>query len=462
MTTRRPLLWLSPALTILLLGTPPPATADDADPHIAVEKYQLGNGLEVLLHRDATVPLAYVSVWYHVASGDETPGKSGFAHLFEHMMFQGSQHVGEDRHFEVLRKVGASEINGTTNTDRTNYFEQVPSHQLETALWLESDRMGYLLPLLNEKSLGNQRDVVRNERRQSIDNVPYGRDRIETARALYAEGHPYRHLVIGLHEDLAKASVEDVKTFFRKWYAPANATLLIAGDIDIAATRKLVDKWFGSFPRADKPVRRPAAITPVTATKRITITDDAFAKLRRVHYAWHSPKSFAPGDAELDILASVLARPGTGRLYKILVHEKQWAQNVAAFQQSQDFSGIFHVQADLKPEADLAEVEKILDAEIERAIKDLVTERERKRVVTEVEASFVRGLETLVARGETVQMYNHTLHKPDSVSHHLDLFRKTSAEGIRDTTAQYLQKRNRVEIITMPMAAKNVARQGSK
>ncbi len=461
MTTQR-LLLVWTAFVVLVGGSSRPAGADDADPHIPVEKYQLENGLEVLLHRDATVPLAYVSVWYHVASGDETPGKSGFAHLFEHMMFQGSQHVGEDRHFDVLRKIGASEINGSTNTDRTNYFEQVPSHQLETALWLESDRMGYLLPLLTEKSLANQRDVVRNERRQNLDNVPYGRDRIETARALYAEGHPYRHLVIGLHEDLAKASVEDVKAFFRKWYAPANATLLVAGDIDIAATKKLIDKWFGSFPRTDKPVRRPAAFTPVTATKRITITDDAFAKLRRVHYAWHSPKSLAPGDAELDVLASVLARSGTGRLYKILVHEKQWAQSVAAFQQSQDFSGIFHVQADLKPEADLAEVEKILDAEIERAIKDLVTERERKRVVTEVEASSVRSLETLVARGETLQMYNHTRGVPDSISYHLDLFRKTSAEGIRVAAGQYLQKRNRVEIITLPMAGKGVASQGVK
>jgi zinc protease len=433
----------------MVLGSTGRAGAAEGDPKLQLEKYLLENGLEVILHPDKTVPLAYVSVWYHVGSGEETPGKSGFAHLFEHMMFQGSKHVGEDKHFEVLQKIGSAVINGSTSTDRTNYFEQVPAHQLETALWLESDRLGYMLPLLNEKSLANQREVVRNERRQRVDNVPYGKTSFVLNRLLYGEGHPYRYLVIGRHEDLAAASLDDVKNFFRKWYVPANATLLIAGDIDVPATKKLVEKWFGTFPKTARPAKREVAPTPVMQTKREQVTDD-FAKLRRIQYAWHTPKSFAPGDAELDILASALGRTGTGRLYKILVHEKQWAQNVNVFQQSQRFSSVFNVIVDLKPEADLQAVEAVLNAELDRVMKEAVTERERKRVITETEAGFVRGLESLVARGETVQMYNHFLGEPDSFTRHLDLFRNATAEGVRNTAAQYLKKENRVEILTVP------------
>src|SRR5256885_1580405 len=204
MLPRSPLAGLA-VLTATLLQ-PSPGSAAEGDPKIAVERYRLDNGLEVLLHPDRTVPVVYVSLWYHVASGDETPGKTGFAHLFEHMMFQGSQHVGEDQHFKVLKKVGVSVINGSTNTDRTNYFEQVPSHQIETALWLESDRMGYMLPLLTAASLDNQREVVRNERRQNYDNVPYARARLVTNQPLYSEGRPSRYLTFCRHEALARAS----------------------------------------------------------------------------------------------------------------------------------------------------------------------------------------------------------------------------------------------------------------
>ena len=198
-------------------------TATAADPQIPFERYKLDNGIEIILHQDTSVPIVAVDVWYHVGSGDEVVGKSGFAHLFEHMLFQGSKHVGEDRHFEVLKTVGSSSVNGTTNTDRTNYFEVVPSHQLETALWLESDRMGYLLPLLNRESLDNQIEVVRNERRQRIDNVPYGTSRMELYAQLYPEGHPYHYSVIGKHEDLASATLDDVVAFYKTWYAPATS-----------------------------------------------------------------------------------------------------------------------------------------------------------------------------------------------------------------------------------------------
>ena len=309
--------------------------------------------------------------------------------------------------------------------------------------------MGYMLPLLTEKSLANQREVVRNERRQRVDNVPYGKTQFVRNRLLYGEGHPYRYLVIGKHEDLAAASLDDVKNFFRKWYVPSNATLLIAGDIDVPGTKKLVEKWFGTFPKTTRPVKHEVPPPPVTQTRREQVTDD-FAKLRRIQYAWHSPKAFAPGDAELDILASVLGRNGTGRLYKILVHEKQWAQNVTVFNQGQRFSGVFNVVVDLKPEADLRAVEAVLNAELDRVMTDPITERERKRVITETEAGFVRGLESLVARGETVQSYNHYLGEPDSFTRHLDLFRNATVDGVRSAAAQYLQKQNRIEILTLP------------
>ena len=240
----------APAAPVASRRLPAPVAAD---PVIAHEKYVLPNGLEVILAPDSTVPLVAVNVWYHVGSGYEVPGKTGFAHLFEHMLFQGSKNVGEDRHFDVLKNIGAGEVNGTTNPDRTNYYELVPSNQLETALWLESDRMSHLLELLTQKSLDNQIEVVRNERRQRYDNVPYGKARFALYEALYPEGHPYRYLTIGKHEDLVAASVDDVKNFFKTWYVPANATLTVAGDFDVPAAKALVEKWFGKFPKSVKP-----------------------------------------------------------------------------------------------------------------------------------------------------------------------------------------------------------------
>ncbi|HGG57714.1 MAG TPA: insulinase family protein, partial [Nannocystis exedens] len=255
--------------------------------NIDFKRYTLANGLEVILHQDRSSPQVAVNVWYHVGSGNEVPGRSGFAHLFEHMMFQGAKHIGEDVHFDILREIGGTGVNGTTNSDRTNYYEIVPAHHLETALWLESDRMGYLLDLLNQKSLDNQKEVVRNERRQRYDNVPYGLDRFAVAAALYPEGHPYRYLTIGRHEDLEAAKLVDVRAFFKQWYVPSNATLTLAGDFDIHQAKAMVDKWFGSFPTLPRPEVVPVQATPLTADVRQEIRDP-FARMVRVHYAWHS------------------------------------------------------------------------------------------------------------------------------------------------------------------------------
>ncbi len=426
--------------------------APPSDPVIGFEKYRLANGLEVILVPDPTVPLVAVNVWYHVGSGHETPGKSGFAHLFEHMLFQGSKHVGEDRHFEVLKNIGAGMVNGTTNPDRTNYFEVVPSNQLETGLWLESDRMAHLLPVLTQKSLDNQIEVVRNERRQSYDNVPYGKAQFALAEALYPERHPYRYMTIGRHEDLTTASLDDVTGFFKTWYVPANATLALAGDFEVAEAKRLIDKWFGKLPAST----RPAVVTIPAPTPRAErrVVEDGFAKLRQITWAWHSPANYAPGDAELDILASSLGREGVGRLYKLLVHEKQLAQSVAAYQYGSTFSGVFAIQVTLRSDADLAAVEQLVAAELGKVLREPLTDSEIARFVTATEASTIWGLESLMSRAEVLQSYNHFLGDPGKLSWDLDRYRKATGASILAAAKQVIALDKAVVIITMPAAAK--------
>jgi predicted Zn-dependent peptidase len=424
------------------------STARADDPKLEFEKYKLPNGLEVILAPDNAVPLVAVNVWYHVGSGNEVPGKSGFAHLFEHMMFQGSKNTGEDQHFKILRQIGSNEINGTTNTDRTNYFEVVPSHFLETALWLESDRMGHLLEMLDRKALDNQIDVVRNERRQNYDNVPYRKALFALYAAMYPEGHPYRYLTIGKHEDLTSASVDDVKNFFKTWYVPSNATIAIVGDFDVAQTKKLVEKWFGSYPASKKP---ETVTVPAPAQKAQTVTvDDSFAKQRQVTYAWHSPANYGPGDAELDIVANALGAEGRGRLYKILVFDKQLATRVSVGQDGAQFSGTFDVTVTLRTEADLEQVNKIVADEIARVTKENLGDKEIARMVTNAEASAIYRLERLNNRANILQAYNHFLGDPGKLSWDLDRYRKATADGIRAAAAKYLVPEHMVTVITKP------------
>lgn len=437
------------ALPAVAVVAPEPLLAAEAAPKIAHQRYLLPSGMEVILIEDRSTPLVAVDVWYHVGSGDEVPGKSGFAHLFEHMMFQGAKHIGEDVHFDILKKAGASQINGTTNTDRTNYFEQVPSHHLETALWLESDRMGWLIDVLNQKSLDNQREVVRNERRQRYDNVPYGKERFAVWQALYPEGHPYRHLTIGLHQDLEQASLADVRQFFQKWYVPSNATLCLAGDFDSAQAKKLVDKWFGSFPATPKPQRRTVAMPQLKAPVSQEILDP-LAKLERLHWAWHSPASYQPGDAELDLLAHALGHSGTGRLYKRLVHQTQLAQSVAVYQQSAQMSSTFHIVVDLRPGADRKQVQAILGEELQRAAAEPLSAKELSRAVLEVESGFVWGLESLLSRAEVLQGYGHYLGTTEAIDQDLQRYRGASGESVRGIAQRFLGAGQRVEVATVP------------
>ena len=444
---------LAKLLALLALVVPLSAPAQPTgDPKIAFEKYTLPNGLEVILVPDKSVPIVAVNVWYHVGSGNENHGKSGFAHLFEHMMFQGSKHTGKDQHFEILKKIGSDSVNGTTNSDRTNYFEVVPSNQLETGLWLESDRMGFLLDLLTKDSLDNQIDVVRNERRQNYDNRPYGKALFALNAALYPEGHPYRYLTIGRHEDLVAASVDDVKGFFRTWYVPANATLSLVGDFDTADAKKLVDKWFGKFPKSAKP-KLVAVPPPVVKATTVTI-DDELAKLRQVTFAWLSPANFADGDAELDIVGDALSDEGVGRLYKALVYDKPIAQSVRAGQGGAGFNGTFQVTVTLRSEGDMEEVKRIVATEVARVTREPLTEKEIARRIVANEAGVIRSLESVLARAQILQGYNHYLGDPDKLTWDFDRYRTTTAEKIRATAAKYLVPEHMVTIITNPKGAK--------
>jgi len=433
-------------LVLALLAAPLVAHADD--PKLAFEKYKLPNGLEVILAPDPSIPLVAVNVWYHVGSGDEVPGKSGFAHLFEHMMFQGSKNVGSDKHFEILRKLGSDEINGTTNTDRTNYFEVVPSNQLETGLWLESDRMSHLLDILDKDELANQIDVVRNERRQRYDNAPYNVARFALQAALYPEGHPYRYFTIGKHEDLVAASVEDVKNFYRTWYVPANATLALVGDFDVATAKQLVTKWFGSFPASQKPqvITIPA---PVITAQELSV-DDPFAKLRQITFAWHSPANYSDGDYDLDFVADALGREGTGRLYKALIYDKPLAQNVRVNQGGSQFSGVFDITVTLRDDADAAVVKQIVLDEVAKLATQPLDAKEMARLVASQEAAAIRQLEGVNARANRLQGYNHYLGDPGKLTWDLDHFRNATPQQVMKTAAQYLQRDHLITITTTP------------
>jgi zinc protease len=426
----------------------PPA---NSDPKIAFSKYRLANGLEVILAPDNTVPLVAVHLWYHVGSGYEVLGRSGFAHLFEHMMFQGSKHVGEDKHFEILKRIGVDNVNGSTNPDRTNYYEVIPSNQIETALWLESDRMGWLLDVVNKKSLDNQIEVVRNERRQNYDNRPYGKALFAEYAALYPEGHPYRYLTIGKHEDLERASLDDVKGFFKTWYVPANATLTVAGDFDMAKGKQLVEKWFSRLPASAKPavVEVPA---PVVKATEVTVTDDTLAKLTQVTFAWHSPANYKDGDAELEILADALSREGPGRLYKALVYDHPFAQAVRVSQDGSQFSGVFEVSVTLRGEAKLDDVKKIVFDELARVTREPLADKELQRVIARNESNAIRRLETAFGRSAVLQDYNHYLGDPDKLSWDLERYRATTPEKIRATAATYLSPDHVVTVITVPQS----------
>ncbi|HEX8475284.1 MAG TPA: insulinase family protein [Pyrinomonadaceae bacterium] len=416
-------------------------------PPLQLTEFKLPNGLNVILHRDTSTPVVAVNVWYHVGSKNEVPGRTGFAHLFEHMMFQGSKNFNDD-YFFPLQEAGGN-INGSTNTDRTNYFEVIPSNFLETALFLEADRMGGLLDAMTEEKLANQRDVVKNEKRQRYDNQPYGLVQAKIAETMYPANHPYHWTTIGSLDDLTAASMEDVKDFFRRFYVPNNASLVIAGDFDPAHARRLVEKHFGSIPRGtDVPVVK--ATQPVL-DREIRMTEEDRVSLPRTYMAWHTVPAFSMEDFAIDMLSSILASGKGSRLYKTLVYDKQIAQDVTAFHPSRELAGQFQIVATAKPNTKLAEIESVINQEIARLKSQPPTREEMERAYNEFEASFIYGLQTVLSKADQLNQYKTFLNKPAYFEQHLANYRRVTAADVQRVATKYLtDKRLVLNVVPRP------------
>ncbi len=418
-------------------------------------QFQLPNGLNVILHRDTSVPVVSVNVWYHVGSGHERPGRTGFAHLFEHVMFEGSMHVPEGSFDSWLEAAGANN-NGSTSVDRTNYYIDLPANALDLALFLESDRMGFLLDDKAPDKINGQRDVVKNEKRQGVDNQPYGQAFIELPAMLYPAGHPYSWSTIGSMDDLTAASFEDVARFFRTYYVPNNASLVIAGDIDVDATRKLVEKWFADVPRG-KPVPKLSPPTPVLdGVKRKTITDRV--QLPRIYLGWHTPAHLAPGDATLDIVANLLSGGKNSRLYRRLVYDMQIAQDVSAFQQSQALGSNFFIMATARPGESLDKLQAVIDEELGKLRKAPPEAREMTRAVNQIEANFFRAMERVGGFGgkaDQLNAYYKAAGTPDYFAKDLARYRAVTAEDVKRAAASLSTARRAIVRIHPEETAKN-------
>ncbi|HEY2359976.1 MAG TPA: pitrilysin family protein, partial [Candidatus Angelobacter sp.] len=420
---------------------------------IPYEKYKLKNGLEVILSENHRLPVVAVNIWYHVGPANEKQGRTGFAHLFEHLMFEGSAHVGERAHFKYLEAAGATNINGTTEFDRTNYFETVPSNELEKALWLESDRMGFLLGSLNEATLASQRDVVRNERRQVVDNEPYGLADEALFHTLFPQDHPYHAHVIGSHADIEAAQLNDVREFFKLYYAPNNASLVIAGDINKVQVKQLVEKYFGPIP-AGAPVPKISATPPhINSERRIVVTDKI--TLPRVYIGWITDPIFKPGDAAEHLLGRILGggRSRASRLYQHLVHDKQIAQDIHAEQYSLALGSVFFIQVTARQGVRPEQIEAAIDEELADLQKNGPTQKELERERNVAEARLLRSVDKLGGLGgvaDRLNFYNHYVGDPGFLQKDIDRYERVTTRDIQLTAQKKLSKNSRVVIYCVP------------
>ena len=439
----------APAQAAIKTAAPKPAPLEV--PQLKFEKYKLDNGLEVILSEDHRLPMVAVNLWYHVGPANELPGRTGFAHLFEHMMFEGSRHVPGSSHFHLLEAAGASDINGTTDFDRTNYFETLPANQLELALWLESDRMGYLPDKLDQANLSNQQDVVRNERRQSVENAPYGIVEEGMFHQLFPKEHPYYADVIGSHLDIQSAKLEDVRNFFKLYYAPNNASLAIVGDFQPDRAKELVEKYFGPLKRGEDVPRIKAQTPPIISERRIVVQDNV--QLPRVYMAWLTSPIFKPGDAEADLSAAVLGGGKSSRLYKKLVYEKQIALDVSANQQSLILGSVFEVQATARPGVKPEDLEKAINTEIDAFRANGPTAAELTRARNVIESRIIQGLETLGGFGgvaDRLNSYNHYLGTPDFLAADIGRYENATIESLEAFAQGQLNNKQRVVVYGVP------------
>jgi zinc protease len=423
-------------------------------------KVTLDNGLDVIVHEDHDLPIVAVNLWYHVGSKNERPGLTGFAHLFEHLMFEGSQHHDKG-FFPPLQEAGAS-LNGSTNADRTNYWEVVPTNALELALWLESDRMGYLLPALTEEKFATQREVVLNERRQNYENRPYGMAGMAITGAIYPPDHPYHWPTIGFPPDLRAASLADVRAFFERFYHPANASLALAGDIDSAHALDLVRAYFADLPAGPAvPPVEPPIDGRVRGELRLVLEDRV--ELPRLYLAWPSPALFADADAAFDVVADLLANGKTSRLYRLLVHERRLALDVSAAQQSRELDGLFQIAATAAPGHGLDEIDRVITETLAGVAADGATDAEMARGLAQAEAHFIYRLQTVggfSGKSDQLNAYNVFVSNPGYFSQDLDRYR-TLAEPELRAAARTLTPDRRVALSIVPLGQTRLALAGS-
>ncbi|MBI3720937.1 MAG: insulinase family protein [Fimbriimonas ginsengisoli] len=418
--------------------------------NVKFEKYTLDNGLTVILHEDHHLPLACVNIWYKVGSKDEPYRRSGFAHLFEHLMFMGTERVpGND--FDVIMESGGGNNNASTAFDRTNYFSHGPAALLPTLLWLDADRLEDLGRTMTSAKVDKQRDVVRNERRQSVENQPYGKAELKIEDLLYPPDHPYHNPTIGSHEDLNAASLEDVQEFFANFYVPNNASLCVAGDFDPVKIKPLIAKLFGDLPRGQTPMRRTAPPVQLDGVKRATLLDQV--QLPALEMAFHAPAIFAAGQAEMTLVGRILADGKSSRLYKRLVLEEKLAREVKAYEDANLLDTMFRVDVTGVAGADLNKIESIVDNELINLIKDGVKSEELERYKAGIEREKVAALQSIEARADKLNEYEFYLGNPDGFAQDLERFRKVTPESLRNYATLILNLNKRVIMRVLPEQA---------
>jgi len=423
-------------------------------------KRTLDNGLDVIVHEDHHVPIVAVNLWYHVGSKNEQPGRTGFAHLFEHLMFEGGEHQ-KAGYFAPIQAAGG-QLNGSTNADRTNYWEVVPTNAVDLALWMESDRMAFLLPALTKERFETQRDVVLNERRQNYENRPYGLALMALVAALFPPQHPYNWMTIGSADDIKAMEFEDVREFFRTYYRPANASLVLAGDLATDRAFDLAERYFGDIPSGVKPAAVTAATT-LEGEKRLLLEDRV--ERPRIYMAWLTPAMYAPGDAELDLVGDLLANGKTARLYKTLVYDRRVALDVSAAQQSREVAGYFVLAVTAAPGAALADLAAAVDDEIVRLVAGGPTSAEMERAEASAEANFVYHLQTVGGfdgKSDQLNAYNVYRGDPGFFARDLDRYRQATPESVRDAARQYLRPDRRVVLSVVPRGRAADALPGSE
>ena len=427
---------------------------------IPVEKFTLANGLTVVLNVDKSDPIAALAVYYHVGSSREVPGKTGFAHLFEHMMFQRSENVPEDTYFKNIQGAGGT-LNGSTNQDRTNYYEIIPKNALEMAMWMESDRMGYLTNTVTKKSLANQQNVVQNEKRESVDNAAYGFNQEIIAKNLYPKGHPYSWTVIGEMEDLTGATVKDVKAFHKKFYAPNNATLVISGDINSEEIKALVNKYFGEIPSGTSIEKRGPVPVTLSSTVRL-YHEDNFAKAPQLTMVFPSTERYSKDSYALNFLSDLLAGTKKSPLYSVLVKEKKLTSRVMARNGSQELAGSFMISVTANPDVNLTDVEKAVFEGFEKFEKDGFTDEDLIRIKAGYETRFYNSFASV--QGKAFQFAEYTMNTGDPEYYKKDLaaIQSVTIADVKSAYNKYIKGKNFVETSMVPKGQLNLIVEGSK